>query len=125
MDRYGYKLANNPLLLIFYKKKTGTELNEDLMKILGRNKSVVNKLIKNKNTDKVLKELTDEELESIDISNFEEIVFNLFYACRCAYERKELDYYEIIAEELKIEDVMNPKFIEDLINFVYANLKKK
>lgn len=125
MEKYGYKLANNPLLLIFYKKKTGSELNEDLTKIIARNKSVVNKLGKGKNAEKVFNSLTEEELESIDTSFITEVVFNLFYACRCAYEKKELDYYEIIAEELRMEDVLSADFINDLINFVYKNLKKK
>lgn len=124
MDKYGYKLANNPLLLIFYKKVTGRELNKDITSIVTKNKVLVAKIKKTKKVDKLFTELTDEEIESIDSSFITEVIFNLFYSCRCAYEKKDLDYYETLAE-LKIEHTLDDKFISALIEFVYGSLKKK
>ena len=124
MEKYGYKLANNPLLLIFYKKITGRELNKDVTSIVTKNKVLVNKIKNTKKVDRIFEELTDDEIDSIDTSFITEVVFNLFYACRCAHEKRELDYYETLAE-LKTEHTLNDKFINDLIEFVYGNLKKK
>ena len=124
MDKYGYKLANNPLLLIFYKKVTGKELNKDITKIITNNKVLVNKIKKGKKADKIFAELTDEEIESIDADFMTDVVINLFYASRCAYEKRDLDYYETISE-LSSAHLLDDKFIGDLINFVYGDLKKK
>lgn len=124
MDKYGYKLANNPLLLIFYKKVTGREVLKDLTSIVTKNSNIVDKIKKGKKPEKIFSELTDEEIDSIDSDFITEVVFNLFYACRCAYEKSELVYYETLSE-LKIEHTLDEKFINDLIEFVYGNLKKK
>lgn len=124
MDKYGYRLANNPLLLIFYKKVTGKELNKDITLLVTKNKVLVNKIKSGKKADKIFAELTDEEIESIDSDFMTDVVINLFYAARCAYEKRDLEYYGTISE-LKTEHLLDDKFISDLIEFVYGNLKKK
>lgn len=118
-----YKLSNNPLLLIFYKKKTGKELFNDLAKMLKGKQELFVKL-QNLKEDSI-EQLTDEELNSITEIDYVTLAMDLFYSMRCAYERKELNYYEVIAEDLKMSDLTDQDFLQRLISFAYDGIKKK
>lgn len=110
-DFNGKKIANSLNVFNYYKRLTGNSLEVDLKQFL----KLQDLVDKKGNVD--LDIIPDEGTSVFEILQY------IYYAMRCAGEKKELDLTEVL-DELTVEDLSSPPFME-LINFLVGDKKKE
>lgn len=112
-DFKGKKVSNTLSVFNYYKRISGTPLEGDVLKLKKFIQVVDNP------------EATDDEIaQAYEKCNVEQItiLLNIYYAMRCAAEKKELDFSEV-TDELETTDLIDGS-MEELIQRL-VSIKKK
>jgi hypothetical protein len=112
-DFKGHKVSNSLSVFNYYKQAAGTSLESDILSLRKFQSVVENPETTDEELEKALEEC---EVDHTTILQF------VYYAMRCAAEKKELDFKEVI-DELDTTDLIDGS-VEELIKKL-VEVKKK